>query len=79
MGANLIALIKSHLPAIEKMDGSILQEETPKALALKRPALKDVDEHMVSSLHVVISGALTTKVLGPSGRRLQSTFPVSDS
>lgn len=47
MGANLIALLKSHLPAIEKMDGSLLKEEAPKALALKRPALKDVDEHMV--------------------------------
>ncbi|KAG8978802.1 hypothetical protein FRB90_008340 [Tulasnella sp. 427] len=47
MGGNLVALLKSHVPAIEKMDGSLLKQETPKALALKKPALKEVDEHMV--------------------------------
>lgn len=48
MGGNLIALLKSHLPAIDKMDGSLLKQETPKALALKKPSLKEVDEHMAS-------------------------------
>ncbi|KIO34381.1 hypothetical protein M407DRAFT_218591 [Tulasnella calospora MUT 4182] len=44
MGANLIALLKSHMPAIEKMEGSLLLEEAPKALALKNPTTREVDD-----------------------------------
>lgn len=47
MGANLLALLKSHMPAIDKMKGSLLKEEAPKALALKNPTMREVDEHMV--------------------------------
>ncbi|KAG8954249.1 hypothetical protein FRC04_000472 [Tulasnella sp. 424] len=47
MGANLLALLKSHMPAIDKMENSLLKEEAPKALALKNPTMREVDEHMV--------------------------------
>lgn len=47
MGANLLALLKSHMPSIEKMEGSLLKGEAPKALALKNPTMREVDEHMV--------------------------------
>lgn len=49
MGANLLALLKHHMPAIEKMEGSLLKEEAPKALALQNPTMREVDEHMVSA------------------------------
>lgn len=62
MGGNLIALLKSHFPAIDKMDGSLLKQETPKALALKKPSLKEVDEHMASP-YIPISVCIGTVLI----------------
>jgi len=47
MGGNLIALLKRHLDSINSFPPSLLSEQLPAVLALKNPALKDVDEHMV--------------------------------
>jgi len=48
MGANLLRLYKSHLPNIEKMEGSFMLSINSKVLALKSPRLIDVDEVVVS-------------------------------
>ncbi|KAG8958920.1 hypothetical protein FRC00_002148 [Tulasnella sp. 408] len=80
MGGNLIALLKSHLPAIDKMDGSLLKEETPKALALKKPSLKEVDEHMASPyipISVCIETVLIVRVAGGSSPPFP--FPTADA
>ncbi|KAG8988341.1 hypothetical protein FRB90_002816 [Tulasnella sp. 427] len=50
MGANIVALVKSHMHAIEKMEGSLLKQEAQKVLLLKNPTLRDVDNHIGADL-----------------------------
>lgn len=48
MGSNLLKLYSSHVPSIEKMEGSRMLSVNSQILALKAPRLIDVDEVMVS-------------------------------
>lgn len=48
MGTNLLRLYTSHVPSIEKMEGSHMLSINPRILELKSPRLIDVDEVMVS-------------------------------
>lgn len=47
LGSNVASLVKSHIPSLEKMPPSLLSAEIPTILAMKKPALEELDEHVV--------------------------------